>query len=69
MTAKEMFEKVGYKPIKMVGCKIAYGNDNSYIIFEYNETINIGQPFDSDIASDKDIDNAIQAQLKEFGWR
>lgn len=63
MTAKEMFEELGYAYFKsnnMILCKISEIN---YLIFSPNKEITVGD-YGIDVATLK----AINQQCKELGW-
>ena len=69
MSAKEMFEKLGFKIYKDYRFKtdndlIAYTDDDTYIYFYKNKIIE----FRNDAGVDYAIFKAINKQIEELGW-
>ncbi len=72
MTAKEMFEELGFKEYKTHTGYKAYKNKTIYLIFRYNKNYhyyekNGGIRHTLSIIPD-DLKKAITQQMKELGW-
>lgn len=62
-TAKEMFEELGYKQIKHLGCVIAYYKYVGNIVYFYEwEDVYVNNSYSFKLHS------AIHQQLIELGW-
>lgn len=69
MTAKEMFEELGYKQIKSNELAMVYENEECYIVFDlFYETVDKRMKLARTRSIYLKEFKAIQKQIEELGW-
>lgn len=69
MTAKEMFEEIGYEIIQSDENKINYSNGNFYIEFDLKYREYMSCSYNDDLLPiTLEEHKAITQQMKELGW-
>ena len=68
MTAKQMFEKLGFEKVKENSSCITYETKNDRIYFGKETRIYIAQHYDTGAIVDIKLHKAITKQMEELKW-